>query len=147
MKTLVLIVGFGIVACICHSIGQIIGDGRALANLGQFTGITNNHTTAEAALIVSHLHTGMAKKDVVAYLETNNIKGWADVVGGNKPEGGYFSQSNGWKSAFYLSNGCCLTMDYAGAFDTNGMLCGALLRTYIESNGVTVISIPLTKAP
>jgi hypothetical protein len=145
MKMTVKIIAFGVLVFISHSIGQIIGDG-SIHNLGHYTGVTNNFTSAEAAAVASHLHVGMTKNEVVSLLETNNIKGWADIL--NQPGGGKYNQTNGWKSAYYLSNGCLLSFDYTGAFDTNGKLCGALVRSYITtSNEETFVSIPLTNAP
>lgn len=146
MRITVILILFGVLVCISHSIGQIIGN-RKYNNLGEVTGITNNLTTTQVGVIVSRLHIGMTKCETVSFLETNHVKGWADILEGGKSGGGFVSQSNGWKSAYYLSNGCLLTFDYAGTFDTNGQLCGALLSANIVSNEVAVVPILLKSAP
>lgn len=57
--------------------------------------------------------------------------------------------SHGWNSVFILSNGCSLALDIAPKqARADGAWVGGLLRAAdIQSNGVKIVSIPLTDAP
>jgi hypothetical protein len=81
----------------------------------------------------------MHEEDAAQFLATNSLF-CSQKVGG----------SLGWGAEYILTDGCFLILDYtARNIRTNGFWGGngRLEKAYIQSNGVDIISIPLTNAP
>ena len=107
--------------------------------LGQSFFFTNNFSPNEAIRIAQRLKPGMKEEDVVRFLSANKLHSSFSV-----------GSIAGWDAVYVLTNGVNLNLDYSprkvvnnGRWGGNGLL----QKAYLQSNGVTVLSISLTNAP
>jgi hypothetical protein len=117
-------------ATLCVAAGTLLAQGIHWSNAV---------SQAEAVAVVSRLHVGAREGDVMPFLETNHLRTWVRV-----------GAATGWDSVYVLSNGTQLHLDYrARAMANDGRWGGngQLQRAFIQSNSVSILSIPLTNAP
>ena len=109
----------------------------ATNSVGQVILVTNTLSQAQAIKLATHLKVGMREEDVGAFLATNKLYSTISV-----------GDNFGWDAVYDLTNHCSLHLRYtARAYRTNWGGNGRLDSAFIQSNGVSIVSITLTNAP
>ena len=101
----------------------------------------------EAQAVAAHLKTGMREEEVVAYMAS---KGFHSRIYNGSPRTSSADLTEHWSANYNLTNSCSLLLDYTFTLTADGhanLGHGRLDSAHIASNGVTIISIPLTYAP